>query len=154
VLRRLPPRLVLRLDAICDAALALFLLSSTWDALFEFLGLPVPKPAFYGQLLGAALVGLAILEWLVAGRPGEREVARGVAAGSALAATLIVVWLVSGRLDTDGHGDILLWLVAAFLALEGDSTLATAGGVPRRSIDGIGGVDAWKAAGLPLSDEP
>jgi hypothetical protein len=31
----------------------------------------------------------------------------------------MVVWLVSGRLDTDGHGDILLWLVAAFLALEG-----------------------------------
>ena len=114
----LPPRLVLRLDAICDGALALFLLASSWDALFEFLGLPVPKPALYAQLLGAALVGLALVEWLIAGRPGQREVARGVAIGSALAASLIVVWLVSGRLDTDGHGDILLWLVAAFLALE------------------------------------
>jgi hypothetical protein len=118
VLLRLPPRLVLRLDAICDASLALFLLASSWDALFEFLGLPVPKPALYAQLLGAALVGLAIVEWLIAGRPGQREVARGVAVGSALAATLIVVWLLSGRLSTDGHGDLILWFVAAFLALE------------------------------------
>ena len=94
MLLRLPPRLVLRLDAICDASLAIFLLASSWDALFEFLGLPVPKPALYAQLLGAALVGLAIVEWLVAGRPGQREVARGVAVGSALAATLIVVWLL------------------------------------------------------------
>ena len=118
MLLRLPPRLVLRLDALCDASLALFLLASSWDALFEFLGLPVPKPALYAQLLGAALVGLAIVEWLIAGRPGQREVARGVAIGSALAASLIVVWLLSGRLATDGHGDILLWIVAAFLALE------------------------------------
>ena len=31
---------------------------------------------------------------------------------------LIVVWLLSGRLPTDGHGDLILWFVAAFLALE------------------------------------
>ena len=118
MLLRLPPRLVLRLDAICDASLAIFLLASSWDALFEFLGLPVPKPPLYAQLLGAALVGLAIVEWLVAGRPGQREVARGVAVGSALAATLIVVWLLSGRLPTDGNGDLILRFVAAFLGLE------------------------------------
>lgn len=116
---RLPPKLVLRLDAICDAGLALFLLASSWDALFEFLGLPVPKPALYAQLLGAALVALAIVEWLIAGRPGQREVARGVAVGSFLAAALIVVWLVSGRLPADGHGEAILWFVAAFLLLEG-----------------------------------
>ena len=74
------------------------MLASSWDALFEFLGLPgAESRPFYAQLLGAALVGLAIVEWLVAGRPGQREVARGVAVGSALAAlALIVVWLLSG----------------------------------------------------------
>jgi hypothetical protein len=111
-------RLVFRLDAVCDAALALFLLSSTWDDLYEFLGLPVPKPAFYAQLLGAALLAFAIVEWTIAGRPGSREVAGGVAVGSALAVAILVVWLVSGRVRGDTHGEVILWFVAAFLALE------------------------------------
>jgi hypothetical protein len=115
---RLPRTLFLRLDAICDAVLALFLLSSTWDDLYDFLGLPVPKPAFYAQLLGAALVALAIVEWTIAGRPGARQVAGGVAVGSALATAILVVWLVSGRVQGEPHGELILWFVAAFLALE------------------------------------
>jgi hypothetical protein len=111
-------RLVFRLDAICDAVLAVFLLSASWDGLYEFLGLPVPKPAFYAQLLGAALVALAIVEWRLAGRPGSHELAGGVAVGSALAAAILVVWLVSGRVVGDVHGEVILWFVAAFLALE------------------------------------
>jgi hypothetical protein len=111
-------KLFLRLDAICDAVLALFLLSSTWDDLYDFLGLPVPKPAFYAQLLGAALLAFAIVEWTIAGRPGAREVAGGVAVGSALAAAILVVWLLSGRVRGDSHGEVILWFVAAFLALE------------------------------------
>jgi hypothetical protein len=114
----LSDRLVARLDALCDAALAVFLLASSWDGLFEFLGLPVPKPALYAQLLGAALVALAIVEWLIAGKPGQRQVAAGVTVGSGLAAALIVVWLAAGRVVADGHGEIILWTVAAFLALE------------------------------------
>ena len=111
-------RVVLRLDAICDAVLAVFLLSSTWDALYDFLGLPVPKPAFYAQLLGAALVAFAIVEWMLAGRPGSRELAGAIAVGSALAVAILVVWLVSGRVRGDTHGEVILWFVAAFLALE------------------------------------
>ena len=114
----MPERLVFRLDAICDAVLAVFLLSSTWDGLYEFLGLPVPKPAFYAQLLGAALVAFAIVEWRLAGRPGSRDLAGGVAVGSALAAAILVVWLLSGRVVGDAHGEVILWFVAAFLALE------------------------------------
>ena len=115
---RLRRQLFLRLDAACDALLAVFLLASSWDALFRFLGLPAPKPALYAQLLGAALVALAIVEWAIAGKPGQREVARGVAVGSALAAALIVVWLLVGDLRANGHGQVILWFVAAFLALE------------------------------------
>ncbi len=63
---------------------------------------------------------------------------RGVAVGSALAAALIVVWLLSGRLDTDGHGDLILWFVAAFLALEA----------------ALHARNGWRAASAPLSDEP
>lgn len=111
-------KLLLRLDALCDAGLALFLLSSTWDELYEFLGLPVPKPAFYAQLLGAALVALAIVEWTIAGRPGAREVAGGVTVGSTLGAAILAVWLLSGRVRGDVHGEVILWFVAGFLALE------------------------------------
>src|ERR671915_231970 len=115
---RLRRTLFFRLDALCDAGLALFLLSSTWDGLYDFLGLPVPKPAFYAQLLGAALVALALVEWTIAGKPGSREVAGGVAVGSALAAAILAVWLLSGRVTGDVHGEVILWFVAAFLALE------------------------------------
>jgi hypothetical protein len=136
-----------RLDAICDASLAIFLLASSSDALFEFLGLPEPKPALYAKLLGAALVGLAIVEWLVAGRHGQREVGRGVAVGSALAATLIVVWLLSGRLP---YGTVTATSSSGSSPPSSGSrqrsTRATAG-VPRRSTDEL-------PARLPLSDEP
>jgi hypothetical protein len=111
-------RLFLRLDAVCDAVLAVFLLLSVWDGLYEFLGLPVPKPALYAQLLGAALVALAIVEWTLAGKPGSRELAGGVAVGSALAVAILVVWLLSGRVLGDAHGEVILWFVAAFLAVE------------------------------------
>lgn len=111
-------RLLFRLDAACDAVLAIFLLSSTWDALYDFLGLPVPKPALYAQLLGAALVAFAIVEWTLAGRPGSRELAGAVTVGSVLAAGILLVWLLSGRVRGDVHGEVILWFVAALLALE------------------------------------
>jgi hypothetical protein len=111
-------RVFLRLDAVCDAILAAFLLASSWDGLYDFLGLPVPKPAFYAQLLGAALVALAIVEWTLAGKPGSRELAGGVAIGSGLAVAILVVWLVSGRVLGDPHGEVILWFVATFLAVE------------------------------------
>jgi hypothetical protein len=111
-------RLFLRLDAVCDAVLAVFLLSSTWDGLYDFLGLPVPKPAFYAQLLGAALVAFAIVEWTLAGKPGSRELAGAIAVGSTLAVAILVVWLLSGRVRGDVHGEVILWFVTAFLALE------------------------------------
>ena len=113
----LSARLLMRLDAAGDAALALFLLSSSWDALYEALGLPPPKPAFYAQLLGVALVALAVVEWRLAGRPGQRDLALALAIGSALAAAVIVVWLAAGKVVAETHGKVNLWLLATFLAL-------------------------------------
>lgn len=116
--RRLSARVVLRLDAVSDLTLAAFLLASSWDALFDFLGLPLPQPAWYAQLLGVALVALAAIEWLVAGRAGQREVAAGVALGRALGAAVLAAWLASGKDRADPHGDIILWSIAGTLALE------------------------------------
>ena len=111
-------RLVLRLDAICDASLAVFLLAATWNGLYDFLGLPLPRPPFYAQLLGVALLALAVVEWGIAGRPGQREVALGVSLGSAASAFVLTVWLVRGDTGAEHRGIVILAFVAAFLALE------------------------------------
>jgi hypothetical protein len=76
----------------------------------------VPKPAFYAQLLGAALIGFAVIEWRLASRPGQREVALGGAAASALGGAILFVWLVSGRIEPELQGEILLWLLVVLLA--------------------------------------
>jgi len=114
---RLTQALVLRIDAVSNAALAAFLLGATWDDLYDFFGLPVPEPPFYAQLLGAALVAFAIVEWALAGTPGQRTVLFAAAAGSALAALILAVWLVAADTELDTHGLIALWSVAVFLAL-------------------------------------
>ena len=113
---RLTQALVLRVDAVSNAALAAFLLAATWDALYDFFGLPLAEPPIYAQLLGAALVAFAIVEWTLAGTPAQRAVTFAAAVGSALAAVVLVVWLLAADTDLDTHGEIALWSVAAFLA--------------------------------------
>jgi hypothetical protein len=114
---RLTQALVLRIDAVSNGALALFLLAATWDALYDFFGLPLPEPPFYAQLLGAALVAFAIVEWTLAGTPAQRAVTFAAAVGSAIAAGVLVVWLLAADTNLDTHGLVALWSVAAFLAL-------------------------------------
>jgi hypothetical protein len=114
---RLSQALVLRVDAVSNASLALFLLAASWEELYDVFGLPVAEPAFYAQLLGAVLVAFAILEWALAGTPGARAVTFAAAVGSALAAAILAVWLAAGETGADTHGEIALWSVAAFLAL-------------------------------------
>jgi hypothetical protein len=114
---RLSPRLVLRIDAVSNASLAALFLAASWDDLFEFFGLPLPQPAWYAQLLGAALVAVSVLEWRLAGTTAARVTASAVALGSALAAGILVVWLAAGETGTDAHGLVVLWSAAAFLAL-------------------------------------
>lgn len=114
---RLSQALVLRVDALSNAALALFLLAATWDRLYEVFGLPLPEPPFYAQLLGAALVAFSVVEWALADTPAERTVTLAAAVGSAIAAAVLAVWLLAEGDDLDTHGRVALWSVAAFLAL-------------------------------------
>jgi len=114
---RLSRALILRIDAVSNGSLAAFFLSASWDGLFEFFGLPLPRPAFYAQLLGAGLVAVALLEWTLAGTAAARSVAFAVAVGSAVGAAILVVWLASGETGADPHGAVVLWSAAGFLAL-------------------------------------
>ena len=68
---RLSQALVLRVDAVSNALLAVFLLAATWDSLYDLAGLPLAEPPIYAQLLGAALVAFAIVEWKAAGTPTQ-----------------------------------------------------------------------------------
>jgi hypothetical protein len=113
---RLSQALILRVDAASNAALAVFLLAATWDRLYEFFGLPLAEPPIYAQLLGSALVAFAILEWALAGSPGEAAVTFAAAVGSTIAAVVLAVWLLWGDSELDAHGEIGLWSVAGFLA--------------------------------------
>jgi hypothetical protein len=108
---------VLRLDAVSNASLAVFLLAATWDSLYDFFGLPVPEPPFYAQILGAVLVAFALLEWALADTPAQRIVTLAAALGSALAAVVLAVWLLASGEDLDTHGLVALWSVVGFLAL-------------------------------------
>ncbi len=113
---RLTQARVLRIDAVSNALLAAFLLAATWDALYEFFGLPLAEPPIYAQLLGAALVAFAIVEWRLAGSAAERAVTLAAAVGSAIAAAVLAIWLLAADTGLDTHGEIALWSVAAFLA--------------------------------------
>jgi hypothetical protein len=114
---RLSRQLVLRIDAVSNASLAALFLAATWDELFEFFGLPLPRPAYYAQLLGAALVAVAVVEWRLAGTSAARAIAGALAVGNALAAAILVIWLAAGETGADSHGLVVLWSAAAFLAL-------------------------------------
>ena len=94
----------------------MFLLAATWDRLYEFFGLPVPEPPFYAQLLGAALVAFAILEWALAGSPAEAAVTFAAAVGQHHRRGRPGGLAPLGDTDLDTHGEIGLWSVAGFLA--------------------------------------
>jgi hypothetical protein len=114
---RLTQAFVLRLDAVSNASLAVFLLAATWDSLYDFFGLPVPEPPFYAQILGAVLVAFALLEWALADTPAQRIVTLAAALGSALAAVVLAVWLLASGEGLDTHGLVALWSMVGFLAL-------------------------------------
>ena len=114
---RLSQALVLRVDAVSNGALAVFLLAATWDRAYDLFGLPRAEPPFYAQLLGAALVAFAIVEWALAGTPAERTVTLAAAVGSAIGALVLAVWLLAADTELDTHGLVALWSVVAFLAL-------------------------------------
>jgi hypothetical protein len=117
--RRLRPSrpLLLRIDAVSNASLAALFLAASWDGLFEFFGLPLARPAYYAQLLGAALVAFSIVEWALATTTAARVVMGAAAVGNAIAAAILAVWLAAGDSGADDHGLVVLWSAAAFLAL-------------------------------------
>ncbi|WP_420998003.1 hypothetical protein ACKI2N_010395 [Cupriavidus sp. 30B13] len=110
-------RAVLFLDALLQLLLGIVLLLSPFTTLYSALQLPQPQPPLYGQLLGVALIGLALLLWQ-ATINGQLTVAvaRTVGQVNLVSAVLIVAWMLMLDLPVQGAGKIWLPVLAAVLA--------------------------------------
>lgn len=110
-------RAVLFLDALLNLLLGIVMLLSPFTTLYSALQLPQPQPAMYGQLLGVALVGLALLLWQATVN-GQLTVAvaRTVGQVNLASAVLIVAWMLMFDLPVQGAGKIWLPVLAAVLA--------------------------------------
>ena len=111
-------RQVLRADAVLDFVLGLLLLAATWDALYDILDLPRPRPVLYAQLAGALLLAFAYLLWRAATDEAlTRPIAAVVAGVNAAGAGLIVAWRLFTDFDVGALGTALLVLVAGALVV-------------------------------------
>jgi hypothetical protein len=106
---------------VLTAAIAVLLLSGTWDALYAALDLPHRGPALLTQLGGAGLLGFAYLLWVA---PRSLEMARAVALAAAVAGALasmvIAAWLIlrtNAHLAVGTQGAVELAIAAVVLAL-------------------------------------
>ena len=90
-----PASSTLRAAAAASFVLALYLLLSSWDGLYETLELPQGLPALTAQIGGAGMLGLAYLLWAAAPRPEVAPVAaRAGAIAHGAAALIIAGWLI------------------------------------------------------------
>lgn len=106
----------LRADAVFDAGMGALLVMASWDALYDALGLPPPKPPMYAQVAGGLLCGYAYLLWTGASAPGVRRLAGTTAVVNGAGAVVVGVWLVSGELGAETLGEAILWAAVGVLA--------------------------------------
>ncbi|MBY4946675.1 hypothetical protein K6V92_08565 [Cupriavidus respiraculi] len=120
-------RTVLFFNALLYLMAGLLLLVAPFATLYSALQLPQPQPAMYGQLLGVALVGMALLSWQATVH-GELAAAVGRTMGqvNVVSAMVVAAWLVFLDLPVQGAGKIWLWLLAAMLGVFALMLLPTA----------------------------
>lgn len=106
-----PMPLVLKVNAGLSVVVGLLLLAATWEDLYDTLDLPQPRPWVYGQLLGAALVGLAWISWRAARDPAQtRLVAQGLAIVDLAGFVIIAVWVFSDDVGIPSSGSLGSWI--------------------------------------------
>ncbi len=110
----------LRAAAAATLLLALYLLLSSWDGLYEALELPQGLPALSAQIGGAGMLGLAYLLWAAAPRPEVAPIAaRAGAIAHGAAALVIALWLIfrdKADIGVDTAGIVFLGVIAVILA--------------------------------------
>ena len=106
-------RTMFRVDAALELVFAILLLLAPWDALYDALDLPHPRPEIATQLAGVLLLALAWLFYVAPRNSGLMNAAGGAGAiANAGSAAVIVGWLLAGDLDINGRGTFLLAVIA------------------------------------------
>jgi hypothetical protein len=108
-------RVVLVLDAVVNIALGLPLVFYSRE-LAGWLGLPIPRSAFYPSILGAVLTGIGVA--LLVECFGDRSRLSGLGLAGALCvnlcgAAVLAVWLARGSLGLPIRGYVFLWAIVA-----------------------------------------
>jgi hypothetical protein len=110
----------LRLAAALSFAIALYLLGSSWDGLYERLELAQGAPALTAQIGGAGMLGLAYFLWAASSQPAAVPLAaRAGFLAHGLGALIIAAWLIfRDRQDigVDSSGIVILAVLAVLLA--------------------------------------
>ncbi len=113
------PRLnkLLLLDGLINLVLGIMLLAFP-SAMVEFLGVPDVENAFYPNILGAVLFGIAIALFMESGNPNQHT--HGLALPGAVVINLcgglaLAAWLVFGDLDLPTRGLVFLWGLVVLL---------------------------------------
>lgn len=123
---RIPMPLVLKTNAVVSLLFGVVLLAATWNDLYRELGLPLPRPWVYAQMLGAMLLGLAVIVWHAADDPDHTRIAaRGLAIMDAIGFVVIAVWVLSDDPGVPSSGSLGSWIfdltavgLATFAVLE------------------------------------
>jgi hypothetical protein len=109
--------MLLRTDAIINLILGVALLVFP-SSLVSYLGVPHAHGAFYPNVLGGVLVGIAIALFIEARNTADN--ARGLGLPGAVAinlcgGTVLAAWLVWGGLELPLRGRVFLWSLVVIL---------------------------------------
>lgn len=110
---------LLTVDAVVNLMLGTLLLVYP-EGFMHTLGLPVEGPDFYANLLGAVILGISLALFLegFGADMGLRGLGLAGAVGINLGGgTVLVLWLLLGDLGLHPRGVVLLWGLAAGLAV-------------------------------------
>jgi hypothetical protein len=118
-------RRIVRVDGLFEAALGVVLLAGALAGALDADDFPAPVGAALVGAFGAALVGVAIVLWLLGGRPVAPRLLRALAAANLATAVAALVWLLAASgFSSAGAG--LALATAACLAALGSAQLAIA----------------------------
>jgi hypothetical protein len=125
-------RTIVRVDGLFEAALGIVLLAGALAGALDAGDFPAPVGARLIGVVGIALLGVALVLWLLARRAVAPRLLRALAAANLTTAAATALWLLAAS-GFSGAGAALTLLTAACLAALGAAQLAIAArrGSPR-----------------------
>jgi hypothetical protein len=108
---------LLIIDGLINLALGLLLLAFP-ASVVEYLGVPEAPNAFYPNILGGVLFGIAIALFIESRNPGGSATGLGLTGAVVInlcGGVVLGAWLLLGNLALPGQGLVILWILVALL---------------------------------------